>query len=171
ADLERTLDEAMLAKFRNCGQSCIAANIFYVQDGLYEAFVDGFANRISALQLGDPLREETALGPVINPQRRRGLEDLLQRAQDEGFELVASGTGPPKRAGLSPECFCAPSMLAAPSFEKIDPRLLFTEVFGPMALATGFSDLDDLLRHLSANPLGLAAYVFSQDESRAQRLG
>lgn len=170
ADLDHALEQAMIAKFRNCGQSCVAANAFYVHDDLYEDFVAGLAERIRALKLGDPLREETTVGPMINAGRREAMAKIRERANAAGFEPVASTSLLSEDSGLSPDCFFAPELLAAPSFEKLDQELLQTEIFGPLVLVAGFSDLDRLVSELNQNPLGLAGYVFSRDIAKATQM-
>ncbi len=170
AGLEQALEQAMIAKFRNCGQSCVAANVFYVHDSLYEEFVEGLAERVRALKLGDPLREETTVGPVINAGRRKIMEEVRERAVAAGFEPIASASPLQEDSGLSPDCFFAPELLAAPSFEKLSQDLLQTEIFGPLALVAGFSDLGRLIPDLNRNPLGLAGYVFSEDAAKAAQV-
>ena len=170
ADLEVALDQAMIAKFRNCGQSCVAANAFYVHEDLHEDFVAGLAERVESLKLGDPLHEETTLGPLINAGHRATMDELRERALASGFEPAASAEPPADDGSLSPECFFAPEVLAAPSYEKVDPELLRTEIFGPLVLVAGFSDAGRLVRDLNRNPLGLAGYVFSRNTAKATRL-
>jgi succinate-semialdehyde dehydrogenase/glutarate-semialdehyde dehydrogenase len=162
ADLKHTLEQAMIAKFRNCGQSCVAANVFYVHDNLYEDFVSGLAERVSTLKLGDPLREETTVGPVINADRREAIEELREQATFAGFEPVASAPSLSEDSGLSLDCFFAPVLLATPSYETVDPELLQTEIFGPLVLVAGFPELERLIPALNRNPLGLAGYVCSK---------
>jgi succinate-semialdehyde dehydrogenase/glutarate-semialdehyde dehydrogenase len=81
-------------------------------------------------------------------------------------------TAPPlsENSGLSPDCFFAPELLAAPSFENVDPAFLQKEIFGPLVLVAGFSDLDRLISNLRQNPLGLASYVFSAEVAEAIRI-
>jgi len=171
ADLEQALEQAMIAKFRNCGQSCVAANTFYVHDSLYEDFVTGLAERVGALKLGDPLQEETTLGPLINAERRGAMEELREQATEAGFEPGASAPSlDAEGSGLSPDCFFAPELLLASSFEKVDPAFLWTEIFGPLVPVVGFSDSERLIPALNQNPLGLAGYVFSTDVAKAMRV-
>ena len=170
ADLEAALNQAMIAKFRNCGQSCVAANAFYVHEDLYEDFVAGLAERVESLKLGDPLHEETTLGPLINAGHRATMDELKEQALASGFEPVASAEPPGENKDLSPECFFAPEVLAASSYEKADPELLRKEVFGPLVLVAGFSDVGRLVRDLNRNPLGLAGYVFSRNKAKATRV-
>jgi succinate-semialdehyde dehydrogenase / glutarate-semialdehyde dehydrogenase len=170
ADLELAVDQAMLAKFRNGGQSCVAANCFFVESAVYEPFLTAFAERVAALRLGDQLDPQTTHGPVINADRRAALEAFLDRAQAGGFEPVAAAPELERGTDLVPDCFLAPRVLAAPSYRDVTPRLLETEVFGPIALVAGFDDLGDLVAQLNRNPLGLAGYVFSRDRAKAVRI-
>ena len=170
ADLGVALDQAMIAKFRNCGQSCVAANIFYVHENLYEDFVVGLAERVAGLKLGDPLHEDTTLGPLINAGHQATMEELKEQALASGFESVAAAAPPEENGGLSPECFFAPEVLATSSYEKADQKLLQTEIFGPLVLVAGFSDAGRLVRDLNRNPLGLAGYVFSGSVAKATRV-
>lgn len=170
ADLDHALEQAMIAKLRNCGQSCVAANVFYVHDDLYEKFVEGLADRVRALKLGDPFDEQTTVGPLINAEHRRAIEELRAQAVSAGFEPVASAPSLDGGTVLSDDCYFAPELLAAPSHEKVEDELLRTEIFGPLFLVAGFSDLGRLIPELNQNPLGLAGYVFSKDTAKAARV-
>ncbi|MGH2948611.1 MAG: aldehyde dehydrogenase family protein, partial [Solirubrobacteraceae bacterium] len=170
ADLELAAGQAMLAKFRNGGQSCVAANCFFVEAGVCEPFVEALADRIRSLRLGDQLDSATTHGPLINARRREALESFLGTAVDGGFEPVAEAPGLDPGEDLAPDCFLAPRLLAARSYRDVAPELLETEVFGPIALVAGFDDAGDLLARLNANPLGLAGYVFSRDRAKAVRI-
>ena len=168
ADLELAVEQAMLAKFRNNGQSCVAANCVFVEAPLQEQFVEMFAQRVGSMRTGDQLDEATQLGPLINGRRRQALEDLVAQAAGAGFEAVAEGPG--AADSLAPDAFFAPRLLAAASHREVDDAFLETEVFGPIALVAGFADLGELLARLARNPLGLAGYVFSRDTAKATRI-
>lgn len=168
ADLERAIEQAMIAKFRNYGQSCIAANTFYVAESRYQAFVEAFAARMAALRPGDPLDEASSYGPLINRRRRNELESLIEHAQAAGLALLARGAERP--AALAADCYLAPALFGAPRYEAVDAAFLEQEIFGPLAIVVGFSDLDGLLNRLAAQPLGLAGYVFAGDVAMAARV-
>lgn len=170
ADLSLAVEQAMIAKFRNCGQSCIAANCFYVAENVYESFVAGLSDRIGSLQLGDPLREETTLGPLINVRRRGELEQLHEQTLQAGFNLLTQAPALQPNNGLSPDCYLAPALFAAPLLDEIEPTFLEQEIFGPLTLVVGFNDIDTLIEQLASQPLGLAGYVFSQDTTNALRI-
>ena len=166
ADLEHALEHALVAKFRNCGQYCVAANCFYVHDHPYDRFVSGLAQSVGAMRLGDPLDPETDLGPVINAGRRSALEGVVGKLADAGFETVAQAS-PPAGEARAQDCFLPPVVLGLPRFDAVEPGLLYEELFGPVVMVVGFSDAAELLSHLKQNPLGLAAYVFSRDVAKA----
>jgi succinate-semialdehyde dehydrogenase/glutarate-semialdehyde dehydrogenase len=170
ADLPHAVDQAMIAKFRNYGQSCVGANVFYVAEPQYDAFVSAMTGRIAALRPGDPLNDATTFGPLINAHRKRDLERVLAQAEAAGFAPVARGPSLDRAAGLSLDSYFPPVVLAAPNISEVDPAFLAQEVFGPIALIVGYRDLDALLDQLGQQPLGLAGYVFSQDTTRALRI-
>lgn len=170
ADLDLALDQAMIAKFRNFGQSCIAANTFYVADPHYGAFVDALAEQIGALQPGDPLDDAATYGPLINARRKGELERLLALAGAAGLATIMRGPELAADMLLAPDCYLPPALLAAPQLEAVDPRFLEQEIFGPVALVVGYRDEDALLEQLARQPLGLAGYVFSQNTTRALRV-
>jgi succinate-semialdehyde dehydrogenase/glutarate-semialdehyde dehydrogenase len=172
ADLSLALDQAVIAKFRNYGQSCVGANIFYVDQSQYSAFVDGFSARVKALKPGDPLQPETTFGPLINAKRVQAIRDLQKAGEEAGFEHIASApslsNGP--TPGLSPELYFPPALYAVPALDRVDQAFLNQEIFGPLAYVVGYSDLDELLGRLCQNPLGLAGYVFSENTAQALRV-
>lgn len=170
ADLDRALDQAMIAKLRNYGQSCIAANTFYVAEPLYAAFVEGMAARMAALRPGDPLDDSSTYGVLINGRRRRELEQLEERALGAGLGVAARGPELPAGSPLRAECYLRPALLAAPRVEAVDAGFLEQEIFGPHAVVVGFRDLDGLLAALARQPLGLAGYVFAGDTASAMRV-
>lgn len=170
ADLDFAVEEAMIAKFRNCGQSCVAANCFYIEDGIYDDFVERLAEKIRSLRLGDPLQDQTTVGPLINPKARESMEETQSRALEEGFEMLASAPGLPDDSGLARESFFSPSLLATPDYESVSGDFLREEIFGPVTLVAGFSDTGKLLKHVAKTPVGLAGYVFSGDVMKAMRV-
>ena len=169
-DLDFAVDEAMLAKFRNCGQSCVAANCFYIEQSIYDDFVGKLAERVGALRLGDPLSEETTVGPLINPKARSSMEEVRDRGTDEGFEMVASAPELSNGSGLSQDSFYSPGVQAIPDYEQVGGGFLREEIFGPVALVAGFSDTQRLLEHVAQSPVGLAGYVYSGDVGKALRV-
>ncbi|MBN9387938.1 MAG: aldehyde dehydrogenase family protein [Chloroflexi bacterium] len=172
ADLSLALDQAVIAKFRNYGQSCVGANIFYVDQSQYSAFLEGFSARVKALKPGDPLQPETTFGPLINAKRVQAIRDLQKAGEEAGFEHIAAAPdlSAAPGAGLSPELYFPPALFAAPALDRVDQAFLNQEIFGPLAYVVGYSNLDELLDRLCQNPLGLAGYVFSENTAQALRI-
>ena len=162
ADLDRAVEGTLIAKFRNTGQSCIAANRIFVQRGLYDAFVAAFAARTSAMKVGNGLEPGVEIGPMIDA---RGLERALAQiadAQSRGARLVCGGTRLPG-AGH----FLAPTVLADVSPASVCHR---EETFAPIAPITPFDNEEEAVAMANDSIYGLSAYVFTTSLSRAFRL-
>jgi succinate-semialdehyde dehydrogenase/glutarate-semialdehyde dehydrogenase len=166
ADLDAAVDGAMIAKFRNAGQSCIGANRFLVQDGVYDEFVGRLTARIDAMSIGDGSAQPVPdLGPLIDDGRVRAVESLVEQALKAGarkltreFDLPAIGS------------YTAPALL-----ENVpdDAGLAREEVFGPAAAVFRFRDEAAALEraNATATDTGLAGYVYSTDAARMLRVG
>ncbi|WP_211228691.1 NAD-dependent succinate-semialdehyde dehydrogenase [Glycomyces tenuis] len=159
ADLERAVDGAFAAKMRNGGQSCVAANRILVQDGIADAFVDGLAERFDGMVLGHGLEEGTTLGPVIDARAVRRIGELVEDALDRGAVEVTAERDLPDEGH-----FVAPSLLDR---VDTDARISSTEIFGPVAAVSRFSDPEQALAIANDTPHGLAAYVFTESLERA----
>ncbi len=161
ADLDTAIETAMIAKFRNCGQSCIAANRIYVQAGIYDRFVAAFAARVSAMTLGDGFDERTDIGPLIDKAAVDKVNEHLDEAVAGGAVLLAGARG---EGRMMP-----PSLLA-----KVKQEALLTreETFGPLAPVIRFESYEEVIRLANDTPFGLASYLCSSDPrtiSRASR--
>jgi len=159
ADLERAVAETLRAKFRNIGQSCVAANVILVEEPVAEAFAEAYARAVRALRVGDPLLEETDIGPLVNRAALEKVEGHVRDALDRGASLVVGG----EAKGL----FFAPTVLLG---VKPESRVFQEETFGPVAPIATFQDEEEALARANALPSGLAAYVFTQSLSRAFRV-
>jgi succinate-semialdehyde dehydrogenase/glutarate-semialdehyde dehydrogenase len=161
-DLDKTLDMLVPQKFRNAGQVCVAPTRFFVQDGIYEAFARGFAERTQALKVGNGLDEGTAMGPLANQRRLPAVQGLVDDARAKGARVLAGGE--PGQGGF----FFQPTVLADVSDEA---QAMNVEPFGPVALMRPFRDEDEALHNANRLPYGLAAFVFTENGRRANRLG
>ena len=161
-DLEKTLDMVVPQKFRNAGQVCVSPTRFYVQQGIYDRFVEGFAARAAKVKTGHGLDSDTAMGPLANVRRPAAIEALVANAAAKGARVMAGGergTG-----GF----FFQPTLLAdVPDSADI----MANEPFGPVAVAAPFSDLDDAIAKANRLPYGLAAFAFTEQMRRANLLG
>ena len=161
-DLEATLDVAVATKFANAGQVCVTPDRFYVHASLHDAFVDGFAKRAVALQLGDGLEESTGMGPLINKKRRDEIAFAVADALAGGAEVVTGGTVVGEQG-----FFFAPTVLTNVRDEM---AVMDEENFGPIAAITSFDDEDEALTRANACDMGLSAYAFTKDAARARRV-
>lgn len=159
ADLERAVAETLRAKFRNVGQSCVAANVILVEEGIAADFAEAYAEKVRALRVGHPLEEETDIGPLVNRAALEKVEGHVRDAVDRGASLVAGG----EAEGL----FFAPTVLLG---VRPESRIFQEETFGPVAPIATFRDEEEAIARANALPSGLAAYVFTQSLSRAFRV-
>lgn len=159
ADLERAVEGAVVAKLRNGGQSCVAANRILVQSGIADAFVEGFTERMSQVVLGNGLARGVTLGPVIDDRAVRKLAHLVTDAVAHGAGLRLGGSAP-EGAGH----FFEPTVLdGVPEGSEI----AVTEIFGPVAAIARFDTEEEALERANSTPFGLASYVFSESIDRA----
>ena len=162
ADLDKTLDLAVPAKFANAGQVCVAPDRFYVHESLCKPFSEGFTARAKALKLGHGLDETTAMGPLINARRRDAIEAVVEDARAKGGRIIAGGTRPAdKNSGY----FYEPTVIGdLPD----DARALTEENFGPIAAITPFATDDEAYGRANDSIHGLAAYAFTRSAARAR---
>jgi succinate-semialdehyde dehydrogenase/glutarate-semialdehyde dehydrogenase len=153
ADLDTAVEASTVAKFRNGGQSCIAANRIYVQHGIREAFLSAFGRRVAAMKAGDGFDPASDIGPLIDQAGKDKVAEHRDDALQRGARTLAGG-------GDAPGRLLAPTLLAdVPS----DAKLAHEETFGPLAGVIGFASIEEGVRLANATEFGLAAYLCSQD--------
>lgn len=161
-DLEKTLDMVVLQKFRNAGQVCVSPTRFYVQAGIYDAFLDGFAKRTAIMKIGNGLDAATHMGPLANVRRPAAITALVEDAKAKGARVLAGG----ERGGGG--FFFQPTLLAdVPDAADI----MSSEPFGPVAVTARFDSFDDAVAKANRLPFGLAAFAFTENGRRANLLG
>ncbi|MFA1545975.1 aldehyde dehydrogenase family protein [Actinomadura chokoriensis] len=160
ADLDAAVENLLVAKYRNNGASCIAANNVFVHESLYAAFVEAFTARSRALRAGDPRDEATTLGPVVDASHVKRLDALVQGARDSGADVRQDGLVP--SAGF----FVAPAVVADPG----DVPVWNEEVFGPVVGVRPYSGEDALVEEINGWDYGLGGYVCGADVAAAVRL-
>ena len=158
ADLDAALDGAMVAKMRNAGEACTAANRFLVQDGIYERFSEALAKRMAALSVGPGTDPATACGPMITRKAVDKIETLVTDATKRGARVLVGGTRLEGKGFFYP-----PTVLADVS---PDAAMARDEIFGPVAPLYRFSTEDEAVRLANDTEYGLAAYVFTTDLKR-----
>ena len=162
ADVDAAVDGAMIAKLRNIGEACTAANRFYVADSVAGDFTEGLAERMSRLKLGRGTEDDVVVGPLINEDQRSKVQDLVEDAVERGAKTVVGGRLPDGSGYFYP-----PTVLAdIPD----GARLLKEEIFGPVAPVKGFDDEQQAIRWANDTEYGLVAYVYTRDLGRAVRV-
>jgi succinate-semialdehyde dehydrogenase / glutarate-semialdehyde dehydrogenase len=162
ADLDAAVEGAMIAKMRNIGEACTAANRFHVAESLQDEFSSRLAERMGKLKIGRGTEDGVDVGPLIDADQRGKVEELVQDAVKRGAKRIVGG----ERVDGS-GYFYEPTVLAdIPD----DARLLREEIFGPVAPVKAFADDDEALRWANATEYGLVAYVYTRDFDRAIRV-
>jgi succinate-semialdehyde dehydrogenase/glutarate-semialdehyde dehydrogenase len=159
ADLDAALDGAMVAKMRNLGEACTAANRFHVHESLAEQFARGLAERMGALRVGRGTEPDTDVGPLIDAAQRDKVRDLVTDARDRGARVLIGGDALDGRG-----YFFEPTVLAG---VPDDARALAEEIFGPVAPIATFSTDEQAIAAANRTEFGLVAYVYTRDLSRA----
>ncbi|MFI7018311.1 NADP-dependent succinic semialdehyde dehydrogenase [Streptomyces sp. NPDC050164] len=161
ADIDRAAQVAVTARVQNTGQSCIAAKRFIVHTDVYDAFAERFAEGMKALQVGDPMAEDTEVGPLSSEQGLRDLEELVDDAVRSGAEVLCGGERPD-----GPGWYYAPTVLAGITREM---RIHREEAFGPVATLYRAADLDEAVLIANDSPFGLSSNVWTRDEAEVDR--
>jgi succinate-semialdehyde dehydrogenase/glutarate-semialdehyde dehydrogenase len=162
-DVEKTLDTLVAHKFRNAGQVCVSPTRFYVQDGVYDRFAAGFAERAKRIKVGDGREAGTHMGPTANPRRPAAIEAMVENARARGATLLAGG-GRAEGQGF----FFQPTVLGD---VPLDAAVMNDEPFGPLALLRRFSTVEEAIEQANRLPYGLAAYCFTENGRRQNLLG
>jgi len=160
ADMELTLEQGMISRFLNAGQSCIAAKRFILVDAIADEFVARFAERVSGMKVGDPMDEQSELGPMAREDLR---EELHQQVQDSIQAGATAVTGCAPLPG--PGAFYAPSII-----DHVQPgiRAWDEELFGPVAIVIRARDEEDALRIANGSRFGLGGSVWTANAERGE---
>jgi succinate-semialdehyde dehydrogenase / glutarate-semialdehyde dehydrogenase len=162
ADIDAAIEGALLAKMRNGGEACTAANRFYVHEAVADEFSRKFAARLEAMVVGPGLDEGTEVGPLVNEPTRSKVAELVESAAADGGKVVTGGRAPDRRG-----YFYQPTVIdQVPSGAAI----LGTEIFGPVAPVVRFTAEDEAVRWANDTEFGLVSYVYTGDLSRGLRV-
>jgi len=163
ADLDAAVEGALISKYRNTGQTCVCTNRFLVQAGVYDAFAEKLAAKVSAMRVGDGLKGEVQQGPLIDMAAVEKVEEHIQDALANGARVVTGG----RRHALG-GTFFEPTVLAG-----VTPQMKVAreETFGPVAPLFRFETEEEAVRIANATEFGLASYFYTRDLARAWRVG
>jgi len=162
ADVDAAVDGAMIAKMRNIGEACTAANRFHVGDRVADEFTTKLAERMGKLQVGRGTEEDVDVGPLIDDDQRGKVRELVEDATGKGAQVVVGG-----HAVDGAGYFFEPTVLAGVSGEA---RVLDEEIFGPVAPVATFDDEEAAVAAANDTAYGLVAYVYTRDVKRAFRV-
>jgi succinate-semialdehyde dehydrogenase/glutarate-semialdehyde dehydrogenase len=162
ADIDTAVAGAMLAKMRNLGEACTAANRFYVHEAVAEPFTEKYTAAMAGLKMGNGLDADVDVGPLVNAATRSQVAHFVEDAVGKGAELKLGGTIP-----NGPGFFYPPTVLTGVP-ETAD--CVHDEIFGPVAAIQTFSDEADVIQRANATEYGLVAYVFTENMKRGMRV-
>ncbi len=162
ADVDAAVDGAMLAKMRNGGEACTAANRLYVANPLLDDFTDKFVKKMGELNIGNGLDPSSKLGPLVNPKQVQTVQELVDDAVEKGATVALGGQAPGGPGNFYP----------ATVLTNVPPnaRILKEEVFGPVAPIVGFDTEEEGIAAANDTEYGLAAYIFTESLDRALRV-
>jgi succinate-semialdehyde dehydrogenase/glutarate-semialdehyde dehydrogenase len=162
ADLDAAVEGALIAKMRNVGEACTAANRFHVHESVADEFARRLAERMGAMKVGRGTEADVEVGPLINEEQRTKVAELVDDGVARGARALIGG-----RPLEGPGHFFEPTVLSG---VPEDARLLAEEIFGPVAPVAGFSSEQEALDAANRTEYGLVAYVYTRDLDRAIRV-
>jgi succinate-semialdehyde dehydrogenase/glutarate-semialdehyde dehydrogenase len=162
ADIDAAIEGAMIAKMRNMGEACTAANRFYVHEKVHDEFARKLTAKMSALKIGNGLDDGVALGPLVNKEGLDKVIELVDDAVGKGAKVLTGGKAPGGKGFFYP----ATVLANVPN----NAKMLNEEIFGPVASLQTFKSDDEVIRRANDTVYGLVAYLYTKDLSRGLRV-
>ena len=166
ADLDTAVEGALHSRFDNCGQICTCNERTYVQESIYEAFMEKFMARVRELKVGDPMLPDTDIGPKMNEAEVRNMERLVELSKQEGASIAFGGKRP-SGPGFEKGYWFEPTVLTGVTQEM---TVVHEEIFGPILPVLTFQSFDEVISYANDSEFGLAAMVFTKDMNKIMRL-
>jgi succinate-semialdehyde dehydrogenase/glutarate-semialdehyde dehydrogenase len=163
ADLDAAIEGALISKYRNNGQTCVCANRLYIQDGIYDAFVEKLTAAVAKLNIGNGLENGITTGPLIDAKAMAKVQEHIEDAVSKGARVVAGG----KPHALGGTFFEPTVLVDVPRNAAVAKE----ETFGPLAPLFRFKDEADVIAMANDTEFGLASYFYARDLSRVFRVG
>lgn len=165
ADIDAAVDAALHSRFDNCGQVCTCNERMYLQESIYDVFMEKFMAKVKALKIGDPMLDDTDLGPKVNANEIKNMEALVATSVAEGA-TVAYGGKQPQGTEFEKGHWFEPTILTNVTQ---DMTIVHKESFGPILPVLKFSEFDEVIRYANDSEFGLAAMVFTNDVNKIMK--
>jgi succinate-semialdehyde dehydrogenase/glutarate-semialdehyde dehydrogenase len=162
ADIDAAIEGAMIAKMRNMGEACTAANRFYVHEKVADSFTKKLTDKMAALKLGNGLADGVAVGPLVNAETRDKVAELVEDAVKKGAKVTTGGKAPAGKGYFYPA-----TVLTNVSDNA---AMMHEEIFGPVAAIQTFKDEAEVIKKANDTEYGLVAYLYTKDLSRGMRV-
>ena len=162
ADIDAAIEGAMVAKMRNMGEACTAANRFYVHEKVHDEFAKKLTAKMGSLKMGNGLDEGVSLGPLVNKEGLDKVVELVDDAVGKGAKILTGGKAPGGKGFFYP----ATVLANVPD----NAKMLNEEIFGPVASLQTFKSEDEVIRRANDTEYGLVAYLYTKDLSRGMRV-
>ena len=162
ADIDAAIEGAMIAKMRNMGEACTAANRFYVHEKVHDEFAKKLTAKMGSLKMGNGLDDGVALGPLVNKEGLDKVVELVEDAVGKGAKVLTGGKAPGGKGFFYP----ATVLANVPD----NAKMLNEEIFGPVASLQTFKSDDEVIRRANDTEYGLVAYLYTKDMSRGLRV-
>jgi succinate-semialdehyde dehydrogenase/glutarate-semialdehyde dehydrogenase len=162
ADIDAAIEGAMIAKMRNMGEACTAANRFYVHEKVHDAFADKLMKKMASLKMGNGLDDGVMLGPLVNAEGRDKVASLVEDAVKKGAKVLTGGKAPGGKG------YFYPATVLSNVPDTAD--MLREEIFGPVASIQTFKSEDEAIKRANDTEYGLVAYLYTKDLGRGMRV-